>query len=68
MITQDLYQFLGDIWAFQTHDAFLRTPVAEKIDTSVPNDFLVDDGKFLMDVRFEQKLHTSVFQRCESFL
>jgi hypothetical protein len=50
-------QFLGDIWAFQPHDAFLRTPVAEKIDAAVPNDLLVDDGKFLMDVGFEQKAH-----------
>jgi hypothetical protein len=53
MITQDLYQFLGDIWTFQPHDAFLCTPAAEKIDAAVPHDFLVDDGEFLMDVGFE---------------
>ena len=68
MITQDLYQFLGDIWTFQPHDAFLCTPVAEKIDAAVPNDFLVDDGKFLMDVGFEQQAHARVLQRGESFL
>jgi hypothetical protein len=31
-------QFLGDIWAFQPHDAFLCTSVAEKIDAAVPED------------------------------
>ena len=48
-------QFLGDIWAFQPHDAFLCTPVAEKVDAAVPNDFLIDYGKFLVDVRFENE-------------
>jgi hypothetical protein len=46
-------QFLGAIWAFYPHDAFLCTPVAEKVDAAGPNEFLVDDGKFLMDVGFE---------------
>ena len=68
MITQDLYQFLGDIWTFQPHEAFLGATVAEKIDAAVPNDFLVDDGKFLMDVGFEQQAHARVLQRGESFL
>jgi hypothetical protein len=31
-------QFLDDIWAFQPHDAFLCTSVAEKIDAAVPED------------------------------
>jgi hypothetical protein len=31
----------------------LGTPVAEQIDAAVPHNFLVDDGKFLMDVSFE---------------
>ena len=68
MVFQGLYQFLGYICAFQPHDAFLCTPVAEKIDAAVPNDFLVDDGKFLMDVGFEQEAHASALQRGESFL
>ena len=68
MITQDLYQFLGDIWAFQPHEAFLRTSVAEQIDAAVPHDFLVDDREFLMDVGFEPQAHARALQRCESFL
>ena len=51
MVFQGLYQFLGDIWTFQPHDAFLCTPVAEKIDAAVPHDFLVDDCKFLTQIR-----------------
>ena len=68
MITQDLYQFLGDIWTFQPHEAFLGAPVAEKIDAAVPHDFLVDDREFLMDVGFEQQAHARVLQRGESYL
>jgi hypothetical protein len=64
----DFQQFLGDIWAFQPHEAFLGTAVAEKIDAAVPHDFLIDDGKLLMDVGFKQKAHASVFKRGKCFL
>jgi hypothetical protein len=55
-LSKVLHQFLGDVWTFQPHYTFLRTPIAQKIDASVPDDSLVYDGKFLMDVSLEQKV------------
>jgi len=55
------HQFLCDIRVFQPHDAFLRISVAEKIDAAVPDDLLVYDSKFLMDVGFKQKAHAGIF-------
>jgi hypothetical protein len=53
-------QFLGDIWTFHPHEAFLGAPVAEKIDAAVPLDVLVDDRELLMDVGFEPQAHARV--------
>jgi hypothetical protein len=32
---------MGDIGAFQPHDALLCTPIAEKVNAAIPDDLLV---------------------------
>ena len=46
-------QLIGDIRVFKPHDALFRMAEAQKVDAPVPDNFLIEHRKFLMDVRFE---------------
>jgi hypothetical protein len=53
-------QLIRDIRAFNAHDAFLGTAVAQKIDAAVPNSFLIHDSEFLVNVGSENNTYTVV--------
>jgi hypothetical protein len=55
-----LYQFVRDIGAFYTHDAFLGTPIAQQIDATVPHDLLIHNRKFLVDIGFENDIGSTI--------
>jgi hypothetical protein len=42
-----------DFVTIDPHHTLLGTAVADEIDAAVPNGFEVNNGKFLMNVRFE---------------
>ena len=56
------------IGTFDPHHAFLGTSVAQKVDASIPDDALVDDGEFLVDAGAEQDVDTFFHQKIQSFL
>jgi hypothetical protein len=45
-------QFIGDTRVFGPHDALFRAAKAQEVDAPVPDNFLIDHGEFLVDVRF----------------
>ena len=50
---QTLHQLVRNFIAFNPHHAFFGAAIAEQVDAAVPNGFLVNNGKLLMNVRFE---------------
>jgi len=46
--------------AFNAHDAFLGTAVAQKIDAAIPDSFLIHDSEFLVNVGPEDNTYTVV--------
>jgi hypothetical protein len=59
---QAFYQFIGDIRAFEPHDAFFRIAEAQQVDTPIPYDPLINYREFLMDVRATYHTHTGALQ------
>ena len=57
---QNSNQFIRDIRAFDAHDAFLGTAVAQKIDAAIPDSFLIYDSEFLVNVASENNTYTVV--------
>jgi len=53
-------QLIRDIRAFNAHDAFLGTAVAQKIDAAIPDSFLINDSEFLVNVGSENNTYTVV--------
>ncbi len=49
-------QLIGDNRVFEPHDALFRTAEAQEVDAPIPNDFLIEDRKFLMNVGLEHHL------------
>ena len=56
-------QLICDIGTFNTHDAFLSAAVTQKIYASIPYDFLIHDGKFLMNIGFKDNTNEPVSKR-----
>ena len=55
-------QLIGDTRIFEPHDALFRTAEAQEVDAPIPNDFLIEHRKFLVDVRFEHHLDTGCME------
>ena len=53
---QTPHQLKCNFIAFNPHHSLLGTAIAKKFDAAVSNGFLVDDGKFLVDVRFKKQV------------
>ncbi len=54
------HQFVRNFIAFNPHHTLFGAAIAEQVDAAVPNYFLVDNGKFLMDVCFENQVDAGV--------
>ena len=55
-----IYKLTRKITVFKAHNAFLVIAKAEKVDATVPCDFLVDHGEFLMKIGFEFHLYSAI--------
>jgi hypothetical protein len=49
---QTFHQLKRDFVAFNPHHTLFGAAVTEEVDAAVPNGFLVDNCKFLVDFRF----------------
>jgi len=48
----DSYQFTGNTGAIKPHNTLFRVAKAQKINTSIPRNFLINNRKFLMNIGF----------------
>jgi hypothetical protein len=58
---QTPHQLVRNFVAFNAHHTLLSAAVTEEVDAAIPNNFLVDNGKFLMDVRFVNQVDAGNF-------
>ena len=58
-------QLIRDIRAFDAQDAFLGTAIAQKIDAAIPDNFLIDDSKFLVNVWPENNIYSIVLEHLQ---
>ena len=52
-------QLVGYARIIEPHNALSRTTEIQEVDASVPDNILIEDGKFLMDIRFIHHLDAS---------
>lgn len=65
--SQTPHQLIRDFIALNPHHALFRTAVTEEVNAAVPDDFLIDNGKFLMDVRFVNQVNARIFYMFDCF-
>jgi hypothetical protein len=53
-------QRIRDIRAFNPHDTLLGAAIAQKIDAAIPDNFLIHDSEFLMNVGSENNAYAVV--------
>jgi hypothetical protein len=56
MTIQAFQQGIRNVGACDAHDAFLGTSITQQVDAAVPDNLLVHDGKFLVDIGLEDNL------------
>jgi hypothetical protein len=64
---QTFHQLISNFIAFNPHHTLFDAAITEEVNAAVPNDFLVYNSEFLVDVWFENQMNTCGFNLCGGF-